>query len=254
MILRRAWAAAGLLVALTGNAADGLARTETEGRELAQRLLEQRPAENFTNSGVLKIRDSKGRRIEIPVRFETRATPTNWQAVYFASGTNRSEQVTLAVLHEERQPNVYCLATAPATGPPTNEAVRLTGAQAMIPFAGSDFWLADLGLEFLHWPMQRMIKKEIKRGQSCYVLESRSPVPDGGYARVVSWLDIDSARDAGQAAIVQAEAYDAKGKLLKEFEPKGVRKVKGQWQLEAMAIRNVQTGSRTRLEFAFEPE
>jgi hypothetical protein len=62
-------------------------------------------------------------------------------------------------------------------------------------------------------------------------------------------MDIDSVRDAGQAAIVLAEAYDAKGKLVKEFEPKGIAKVNGQWQLEEMEIYNARTGSRTSIKF-----
>jgi hypothetical protein len=37
--------------------------------------------------------------------------------------------------------------------------------------------------------------------------------------------------------------------LLKEFAPKSFKKVNGQWELQEMEIRNVQTGSRTRLEF-----
>jgi len=156
------------------------------------------------------------------------------------------------VIHTENRPNEYRLANFSRPAGDTNESITLHGPQAMIPFAGSDFWLADLGLEFLHWPDQRLLKKELKRSQSCYVLESRHPEANGGYARVVSWMDIDSVRDAGQAAIVLAEAYDAKGRLVKEFEPKGITKVHGQWQLEEMEIRNAKTGSRTSIKFNLE--
>jgi hypothetical protein len=75
-------------------------------------------------------------------------------------------------------------------------------------------------------------------------LESTNPnSPPNGYSRVVSWIDNET------HGIVQAEAYDAKGKLLKEFYPKTFKKVNGQWELQEMEIRNDQTGSRTRLEF-----
>ena len=114
----------------------------------------------------------------------------------------------------------------------------------MIPFANSDFWIADLGLEFCHWPEQKILKREFRRSCSCMVLESINPKPPtNGYSRVDSWIDEES------GGIVQAYAYDADGKLLKEFYPKDVKKVKGQWQVESMESRNVQTGSRTRLEF-----
>ena len=116
----------------------------------------------------------------------------------------------------------------------------------LIPFAGSDFWQCDLGLEFLHWPTQKILPKttNLKRGREYALLESTNPnPPTNGYARVLSWIDKES------GGILAAEAYDANGKLLKEFEPKSFKKVNGQWELSEMEIRNVQTGSRTRLEF-----
>jgi hypothetical protein len=48
---------------------------------------------------------------------------------------------------------------------------------------------------------------------------------------------------------VEAEAYDARGKLLKDFEPKDLKKVNGQYQVQSMVMENVQTGTRTRMEF-----
>jgi hypothetical protein len=114
----------------------------------------------------------------------------------------------------------------------------------MIPFANSDFWVCDLGLEFFHWPQQKVLKREIKRSRGCTVLESTNPDPStNGYSRVVSWIDDES------GGIVQAEAYDFNGKLLKEFMPKSFKKVNGQWEVGTMQMENVQTGSRTRLEF-----
>ena len=88
------------------------------------------------------------------------------------------------------------------------------------------------------------MKKEIKRSRGCTVLESTNPNPStNSYSRVVSWIDNES------GGIVQAEAYDSKNKLLKEFAPKSFKKIKGQWELQELEIRNVQTGSRTRLDF-----
>jgi len=114
----------------------------------------------------------------------------------------------------------------------------------VVPFEGSDFSIADLGLEFFHWPEQRLAKKEMKRSRSCMVLESINPQPaPGTYSRVVSWVDNES------HGIVMAQAYDAQGKEVKEFIPKKVKKVEGQWQLQEMEIDNDQTGSSTRVDF-----
>jgi YD repeat-containing protein len=84
----------------------------------------------------------------------------------------------------------------------------------------------------------------MKRSRSCKVLESINPHPaSGAYSRVVSWIDNES------DGIVMAQAYDSEGKLLKEFIPKKVKKIEGQWQLEEMEIDNDQTGSSTRVDF-----
>ena len=107
----------------------------------------------------------------------------------------------------------------------------------MMPFAGSDFWMADLGLEFLHWPQQRLLRKEMRHSKSCNVLESVNPQPvPGGYARVVSWIMIDTPH-----GIVHADAYDAQGERIKQFDPKNLEKVQGEYQLEAMEMRNAES-------------
>ena len=124
--------------------------------------------------------------------------------------------------------------------------IELKGDQTFIPFGGSDFWLCDLGLEFFHWPKQKVLPKptNLVRGREYTLLESTNPDPStNGYSRVLSSIDKET------GGILEAEAYDAKGNLLKVFEPKSFKKVNGQWELQEMEIRNVQTGSRTRLEF-----
>ena len=244
------------LTATAGFAATNtLPEKEIEGGKIVRQILEARPAANYTNAGVLKIRAAKNSTAQIPIRFEVFLTPTNWVSVYqMMSSNGTSPSIRLRVIRQNGN-NRYELATLTTDDAccPTNTI--LVGAQAMMPFAGSDFWLADLGLEFLHWPVQRLLKKELRRNQSCYVLESINPAPGtNGYSRVVSWLDIDSVRDAGQPAIIHADAYDAHGKLLKAFDPKSLEKVNGQYQLQEMEIRNLQTGSRTRIEFKFDSE
>jgi hypothetical protein len=145
------------------------------------------------------------------------------------------------------KPNQYEVVESFGVVDTLNRVKSLPGTATMIAFVHSDFWVADLGLEFFHWPAQKVLKHEMRRGQACKVLENTNPAPStNGYSRVVSWIDNDS------GGIVHAEAFDAKGKLLKEFDPKEFKKVNGQWQLQEMEIRNVQTGSRSRIEFNLE--
>jgi hypothetical protein len=236
MSARCAWLMISLLlvcVPLHAVTTNDLATAVREGRELAQQLRNARPDANFTNSGTLVIRASKKQRNTIRFNSRVVVTETNWTSFYEATdGTNNL--ATFSVEHQPDAPSHYRLDC-------TNE---LDASQTTLPFAKSDFWLADLGLEFFHWPVQLLTRKEIKRGESCSVLESRNPSPPpGGYSRIVSWIDNDT------GGILLAEAYDAKGKLLKEFRPTEFEKVNGEWHLREMEMENVQTGSSSTLIF-----
>ena len=221
-------------------------QAEQEARAPVADLLAQKPEQNTTNTGRARIRDAAGKEREIPMRFEITATPTNWASVYETLATNGGPAgMRLTVIHSGERPNQYQILDS-ADAAATNAVPKvLSPDQTMIPFAGSDFWVADLGLEFLHWPSQRLLRKEMRHSKSCVVLESVNPVPaPGGYARVVSWIIIEKPH-----GIVHADAYDAQGELLKRFDPKSLEKVQGEYQLEEMEMRNRKTGSQTVIKF-----
>ncbi len=216
-----------------------LSDVEIQGRQLAQQLCDARPTDNFTNTGVLQIRDSKGSRTNISVTFSVSKYPDNWTSSYVCAEVNFWQEALL-VEHNKSQPNKYIHT---ASNGVSNAALDNDYSS---PFAKSDFWLGDLGLEFFHWPQQKVLPKttNLKRGRDYTLLESTNPnPPTNGYSRVLAWIDKES------GGILEAEAYDFNGKLLKDFAPKSFKKVNGQWELQEMEIRNVQTGSRSRLEF-----
>jgi hypothetical protein len=262
---RRGSAALPLAAAVLFSASSVMAQTtnalsdaELTGRQLAQQLCNGHPTQGLNSTGTLQIRDGKGVRVEIPVQFEILIAPMNWTSIDRVVSTNKQPAGIpgdyFEIIHNNRQPNLYIkhvIGRLDDTGSamnsfPTNRI--LSGEEAMIPFAQSDFWIADLGLEFFHWPAQKILKKENRRGRGCQVLESTNPnLSSNGYSRVVSWIDEET------GGIVHAEAFDAQNNLLKEFDPKSFKKVNGQWELRDMEIRNVQTGSRTRIQFDLKP-
>jgi hypothetical protein len=84
----------------------------------------------------------------------------------------------------------------------------------------------------------------MKHGKACRKLESTNPTPvPGGYARVESWIMI-----ASPHGIVHADAYDARGDVLKHFDPTNLEKIQGEYQLEEIEMRNPD-GSQTRIKF-----
>jgi hypothetical protein len=223
------------------------AEGERQARALVAHLLEQRPEQPGTNSGALRIRDAEDKQREVPTRFEILPTPANWLNIYETSRAANSGASKLTIVHSPNQPNQYFLSESKDPSGSDAASRKLANNELMVPFAGSDFWLVDLGLDFLHWPQQRVLRKQMRKGLSCDVLQSVNPHPaPGAYSRVVSWIAVNRPEDI---VIVHAEAYDMRDKLLKEFDPKKVEKVNGVWQLEEMEIRNRQTGSRTRIDF-----
>jgi hypothetical protein len=221
-------------------------QAEKDARTLVAEMLASRPEQNTTNTGQMIIRDDADKEREIPVRFEITATPTNWISVYstLPSASGRGG-MKLTVTHSGEEPNRYELFDPSTSGDTNTVAKVLTPAQIMAPFAGSDFWIADLGLEFLHWPRQRLLERNvIKVHKACHKLESINPAPvPGGYARVESWIMIEPPH-----GIMHADAYDAQRKVLKHFEPKTVAKVEGEYQLKEMVMRKP-NGSLTVIEF-----
>jgi len=233
-----AWLLASLLAVLAGAAE--ATTPALEGQALAAELRLQRPSDNLDTSGVLHTRDANGKwSPAVTVRFTTQMGADSWQSIYEARDAHSNATETLIVTHAPPRPNsyVYLRAAGGSSG-------KLNSSETALPFAGSEFWLCDLGLDFFDWPQQRIAKREMRKGRSCRVLESVNPDPKNGtYGRVLSWIDVEHKK------LVRAEAYDVAGNLVKEFSIGSVKKVGGYWQLKSMEIRNARTDARTRLEF-----
>jgi hypothetical protein len=202
---------------------------------LVAELLAQKPDQNSTNTGQVRIRDRGGKEIEIPARFEILSTPTNWLSIYeILPSASRAAGEKLVVTHTDGQPNQYKLGER-----------TLAPGETMVPFAGSDFWITDRGLDFLHWPRQRLLKKQMRHSKACSVLESSNPNPTAGaYSCVVSWITAEAPH-----GIVHADAYDSRNELVKEFDPVNLEKIRGDYQLAEMEMRHRKTGSHTWIKF-----
>jgi len=215
---------------------------DKEGQELAARLRAATPTEDSKFSGVLEISGQDGKQSLVPINSGTVITETNWQVIYRSSPTNGAPAETLVITHTPGQPNRYVL---------TVGSNVVSQSPLIHSFAGSDFWLIDLGLEFFHWPKQRILRAEMSRTRPCRVLESVNPKPSpGGYARVLSWIDNES------GGILQAEAYDttSTNRPVKKFILGPMKKVQGQYQPREMRMRNTRTGQQTELKFDLKGE
>ena len=249
--MRRGWIIFWLAGCVAAGAADGPGvggglpgdTAELRGVRLAQELVGRRPDEAFRTAGVLRMFDGRGGTTERRLSMEVAPSLEGWESLYRVEPTGDVDGVLLRVKHAEGEGNEYWLGDATVGGGER----RLEGRPMMGAFAGSDFWIVDLGLEFLHWPGQRHLRAEMRRSRACHVLESRPSEHVGGYSRVVSWVDVET------GGLLRAEAYDPDGALLKEFTVRKIKKVSGKWHVREMEIRNLRAGTRTRLELDLDP-
>jgi len=192
--------------------------------------------------GLFKIRRADGSFREVPIKMSMRLVGEEWHEIYQTPDKGSIAPEALIVMHREGSTNRYEYQIE-------GKAVPNVATNLFRPFATSDFWLADLGLEFLHWPNPKHIKTEMRKHRPCYVIETVNPHPEnGGYARVLSWIDTE------HGGLIRADGYTRDGKLLKEFQLKDFKRVEGRWQLKAVTIRNEQANTNTRLEFDLELE
>ena len=214
--------------------ADTLATQRERGDALVLHLRAQAPAEALTNTGILRMRDTHGRRRQWPVTMATWPENGGWKVRYEAQPESNGPVHTLIVAFATNRPPSYQALPTSTTVPPSQQ-----------PFAGTDFWWCDLGLEFLHWPDQRVVKQEMSNGRLCWALDSYNPGTNG-YASVRSWVDAEF------NALLRAEAYDAQRRKVKEFSTGTFREVKGRdggdvWMLRDIRMRDDLKDSRTEL-------
>ena len=235
-----------LLVTIQAIAAEPTFTDKGEGKELVADVLARRPPENTQVLGLLKIRAADGPISEIPTQMTVRISPDSWEDTYKTQPVGDRPGEILIIRHSGTQPNRYLFGRYTKRDPkPKVEPVD--AGKLFQAFAGSDFYLADLGLEFLHWPSQKIVKKEMRRSRSCRVVESINPNPGpGSYSRVLSWIDFETSN------LIMAQGYDANNRLLKEFAIKKISRNEGKAQLKTIEMRNDQTESRTLLEFNFD--
>lgn len=209
------------------------------GQQLAQHMRQSQLLRSERIQGALQTKSRRGDRVSQTILFCANVNSNPNHSEFIVSSIDGSIS-HLTIFRGRRQSPRYFLSNNPKQlGKP------LLPQEVMSPFAGSDFWPADLGLEFFYWPHQKIlsnIRIKMRKGVACRVLESRrQPASDFGYSRVLSWISRE------HFGLVYAEAYDSNGKRVKTFEVSGVQKIDGQWKVSELRIRNEASKSTTKL-------
>lgn len=121
------------------------------------------------------------------------------------------------------------------------EVVR--GRNAPVPAArydetirGTDITYEDLSLRFLYWPNPKRLPDEVISHRNCWKLQIANPGGAGRYGTAIIWVDQKS------GAIVQMEAYDRGGHLMKRFKITSGMKVGDGWMLKQMRVESFAPG------------
>lgn len=203
------------------------------GRELAAKLRAIKPQEDTSWHGEIRI-FGRGRTIApVPVSCQVIVGETNWTETFVTMPTDTNLAAKFVIVFSTNGPNQYFYAQAAKPNQPPGAVKPISAAEADIPIGGSDFWLSDLGLEFLHWPEQFRLKGDIHSGRGRYVLVSSNPHPaPGGYSRVKTWIDKQSDQPT------EADAYGAvnTNKIVKSFSLEKVAKVGDRYEVKEMDI------------------
>ena len=217
-----------------------------EGQSLAAELRGLQIGIPGDISAILKIRKRGGERVERHVQKQSIQTEKGWNDLFSVTTEDQSTKQWVLIRHRNGESPNYQLANSESLPMTTEDYQSLGKDEAMSPVGGSDFWVADLGLDFLHWPDQRIVPSNItmRKGVACKVLESARPTQsENGYYKVRSWISTE------YGGVVYAEAFDINNDKIKIFEVNDVEKVDGQWYLKELRIRNLRDRSTSTLEF-----
>lgn len=116
--------------------------------------------------------------------------------------------------------------------------VQLPSLSQTIP--GSEISWMDFTLGFLWWRNGQTIGRESVKDQTCYVIDLLSPTPRVDlYATVRVWIE------AKFGMLLQAEAYDKTGALLRRVTIKSFKKINDQWMIKDIEIRSFPSERKT---------
>lgn len=220
--------------------------SQETGHDLALRLRTVMPQAPSTNQAMLKIRGTHGR-TQVPVVVIARPGSGGWSVEYRVGRAGSEPGLQVWTIHhrldgapryERQQPAPSATNTTATTATAT---ATVTEAQGLETLGDGDFALRELGMEFLHWPDQRLRGRELSNGRWCQVLESRSGRPDGP-AVVRSWID------ENLGVLLSAEVYDGRQRRLKQFSITQFREQGDRWSCSVSMVDD-RRGTKTELSF-----
>jgi len=227
-------------LALAGAAGAQVSNTDVEdaplpsAQEVLARLRAGFPDRPWLVNGQLICRDADGvvfKTLHASLRLDWKATPPAASIALADAFGGFAGQLDIT-RPEGRPPSLVLRRGDPPEAVPDFDPGSAAG--------GSDFAWADLALDFLWWPGGTVSGTEMKKSRECHVVDL--PAPGGSrYQRVRLWID------TREAALLQADAFGADGKLARRLAVKSLKKFGDRWTVEDLDIERHPGGTRTTL-------
>ncbi len=193
----------------------------------------------FNASGQERVRETKGSTKLID------GTSDNRRLVNFESPADVKGTKTLLIEHSKGDDDIWIYL------PAMKKVRRLVSSNKKDSFVGTDFSYGDvIGHKVEDWN-HKILREEKIDGRDTWVIESTPKSPEvaenTGYSKRLSWVDKES------RITLKGESFDTQGQAFKQFSAKNVQKVdekNNKWQPMILEAKNLQTGTRTVLEFS----
>ncbi len=112
---------------------------------------------------------------------------------------------------------------------------RVTEARFDKLVRNTDISYEDLTLHFLYWADAEMLGRDSQLLRPCWKLRVRPPSKkESQYASLDLWIEEHG------GVLMQADAFDAAGKLVKRFKVISAQKLEGMWLLKQMRIESME--------------
>jgi hypothetical protein len=108
------------------------------------------------------------------------------------------------------------------------------------PVFGTDMTWQDLTLSFLWWRKGAVLGDDVVKGRACNVVELQAPAGEPA-GKVKLWIDKQI------PMMLQAEAFDAKGRKVRSLWIKSFKKIKGRWMVREMEVQQEPPAHRTHV-------
>ncbi|HEV7504639.1 MAG TPA: outer membrane lipoprotein-sorting protein [Thermoanaerobaculia bacterium] len=225
---------------LSASLAASASRPVLSGLEVMRRVNARNPGTHCRLEMRMELRDLHDGQIFVrDLEMLRQATPTGYRTRYRVIGPERYREISLLLLEDLRPPEMWLF--FPASGHRAQVGSR--GLSAL----GSDFSCEELKALFDVDAFElRNLGGETRDGTPHLRIEMvpRSPglKRELGYARAIGIVRTNP------WMVVEADYFDAEGRLLRSFRATDIRRANGVWIARRFSMENARVGNRTEVE------